>query len=58
MTIEKQYNPHVVVVWATNAMVAQEFPHIEDAEDKYNEIVQTHPRKVVLAKVVRAHGEG
>jgi len=55
----KEYNPHVIIVWTSETAVAvKEYPYKEDAEEKYNEIVQLHPYKVVLAKVVKAHSEG
>ena len=57
--LSKEYNPHVVIVWTGSTNVAvQEYPYKEDAEEKYNEIVQLHVRKVVLAKIVKSHGEG
>jgi len=57
---EKTYEPHVIVVWASPTNVAvQEFPYKEDAEEKYNEILPLRGfQKVVLAKIVRKHGEG
>jgi hypothetical protein len=60
---QKQYAPHVVIVWIATpgrqvTVAVQEYPYKEDAEEKYNEIVQLYAQKVVLAKVVRSHGEG
>lgn len=58
----KQYNPHVVIVWTTattaTTVVIKEFSYEEDARAKYEELVSLHAEKVVLAKVVRSHGEG
>jgi len=55
----KEYDPHVVIVWTSPTTVAvKEFPYGEDAEEKYNELVQLHAQKVVLAKVIKSHGEG
>jgi hypothetical protein len=57
----KTYEPHIVAVWISDKeVVVQEFPYKEDAIEKYQEIA-TRARgyqKVVLAKVVRKHGEG
>lgn len=59
MTTEKKYDPHVVVVWPNSSTVAvKEFSHKEEAEEKYEELVQKHAPKVVLAQVVKSHGEG
>jgi hypothetical protein len=66
--VEKEYNPHVVVVWMSSlrgsgsfaapftTVAVKEYPFKEDAEEKYNELI--HADKVVLAKVVKSHGEG
>jgi hypothetical protein len=55
----REYDPHVVVVWPTPSTVAaQVYPCREDAEEKYNEIVQLRVQKVVLAKIIKADGEG
>jgi len=55
----KDYDPHVVVVWTSPTTVAvKEYPYREDAEEKYNEVVQAHAQKVVLAKIIKTHGEG
>lgn len=54
----REYNPHVVVVWTSaTTIAAQEYSCKEDAEEKYEALVQAR-FKVVLAKVVKAHGEG
>ena len=59
MAIEKEYNPHVVVVWTSATTVAvKEYSYKEDAEEKYHQLTEMHVQKVVLAKVVRSHGEG
>lgn len=59
MAVEKTYAPHIIVVWTSDTTVgAQLFPYKEDAEDKYQELVRRRVPKVVLAKVVKAHGEG
>ena len=60
MTVkQKQYDPHVIVLWVSDTTFAvKEFPFKEDAEEKYNEVVQTRVLKVVLAKVIKMHGEG
>jgi len=58
-TEPKEYNPHVIVVWTSSETIAvQEYAYKEDAEEKYNELVQTHIQKIVLAKVIKSHGEG
>lgn len=58
MSTNKVYNPHIIVVWTSSTTVAvKEYPYQEDAEEKYREL-ETHVQKLVLAKVVRAHGEG
>lgn len=55
----KEYDPHVIVVWTSpNAVAVQEYPYKEDAEEKYNDVVQAHAQKVVLAKIIKSHGEG
>ena len=55
----KEYAPHVIVVWTSPTTVAvKEYPYKEDAEEKYNEVVQTHAQRVVLAKIIKSHGEG
>lgn len=57
--MSKEYNPHMVIVWTTAKEVAiKEFSYKEDAESKYNEIVQLNAEKVVLAKLVKSHGQG
>jgi len=54
----KTYEPHIVVVWTSDTSVAvKEYSYKEDAEEKYNQVVQMH-YKVALAKVVKEHGEG
>lgn len=54
----KEYSPHIVVVWTSPTSVAvKEFPYREDAEAKYQELVEAH-QKVTLAKVTKSHGEG
>lgn len=56
---EKTYEPHVIVVWTSDTTVAvKEYSYKEDAVEKYNELREAHVQKVVLAKVVRSHGEG
>lgn len=55
---EKKYDPHVVVVWTSDTTIAaQEYSYKEDAEEKYEALTQSH-FKAVLAKVIKAHGEG
>jgi len=55
----KMYEPMLVVVWTSPTAVAvKEYPFREDAEDKYNELLQAHVPKVVLAKIIKSHGEG
>lgn len=57
----KEYSPHIVVVWSreSNEVAAvKEFSYKEDAEEKYNDLVLLHAAKIVLAKLVRSHGEG
>lgn len=57
--MSKEYNPHVIVVWTSDTTVAvKEYSYKEDAEEKYQELVALHVQKIVLAKVVRSHGEG
>jgi len=59
MAVEKKYDPHVVIVWTSDTTVAvKEYPYKEDAEEKYHQLTETHAQKVVLAQVVRVHGEG
>jgi len=51
---QKQYNPHLVVVWTLDTTITvKEYPFKEDAEKTCNEIALTQARKVVLAKIVR-----
>lgn len=60
MPDSKEYNPHIVAVWTSPdnfAVVVQEFPYKEDAETKYEEIVQRGVSKIILAKVIKVHGE-
>lgn len=55
----KEYNPHIIVVWTSPSTVAvKEYPYKEDAEEKYNELLQLGAVKVVLAKTIKSHGEG
>jgi len=54
----KVYEPHAVIVWPSPTTVAvKEYPYKEDAEAKYEEIVQMH-QTVALAKIVKKHSEG
>jgi len=56
---EKEFNPHVVLLWGNaKAIAVREFSFKEDAESLYEDAVQAHAFKVVLAKVVKSHGEG
>ncbi|MFA5306641.1 MAG: hypothetical protein WC365_04270 [Candidatus Babeliales bacterium] len=56
---EKTYEPHVIIVYATDkTMAVKEFSYKEDAYQKYNDILQVVGVKIVLAKVVKMHGEG
>jgi hypothetical protein len=58
-TISKTYSPHIVVVWTSDTtVVVKEYPYQEDAEEKYEELIQVHVQKITLAKVVKKHGEG
>jgi len=55
----KEFSPHVVIFWGNaNAITVREFSYKEDAEDLYEQLLQAHTQKAVLAKVVKAHGEG
>jgi hypothetical protein len=54
------FNPHVVIIQIDDILPAQvkEYPFYEDALQKYLDLERIHPRKLILAKVVRQHGEG
>jgi hypothetical protein len=55
----KTYEPHVVIAWTGEGRIGlEEFPYKEDAFDKYNIAVAMRLRKVILARIVRQHGEG
>jgi len=74
MAVEKKYDPHVIVVWTPclsgkmrnrkleavedTEVAVQEYSYKEDAEEKYELLIQAGAPKVVLAKVIKAHGEG
>lgn len=55
----KTYEPHIVIGWTAEGKVGfEEFSYKEDALEKYYTAVELRLRKVILAKVVRQHGEG
>ena len=55
----KTYEQHVILIpLRGNAAVFEEFSYKEDAIKEYFELESKHPSKVILAKVVRQHGEG
>ena len=57
--MSKEYNPHIIAVWTSSTIVfVKEFPFKEDAEEKYRELLEVHTQKIVMAKVVKTHGEG
>jgi hypothetical protein len=55
----KTYEPHIVIIpLKGNAAIFEEFSYKEDAINMYLEVEAKHPSKIMLAKVVRQHGEG
>jgi hypothetical protein len=54
----KTFQPHIILVEQEGKLFVSEESYKEDAEARYEEYVQKHASKVVLAKVIRAHGEG
>lgn len=58
--VGKDYMPHIIIISISDDLPSQvkEFPNYDDALQMYLNLVEVHPRKLILAKVVRQHGEG
>ena len=56
--ISKTYEPHIIIWSSERNGGIKEFAYKEDAFEEYFKLEALHTPKVILAKVVRQHGEG
>lgn len=56
---KREYSPHVIIAWSPEGKVAiQDYSYYDEALDKYMELESLKCPKIILAKIIRQHGEG